>query len=88
MRLGHPSAPQWWDESFKSIAVKLPSGKVPLHNLSRILTCASRLNVAIPSALVEDLSAMLEGLGNQDHDNGLVKSILKVIKKKKNREVS
>ena len=44
--------------------------------------------MAIPSALVEDLSAMLEGLGNQDHDNGLVKSILKVIKKKKNREVS
>ena len=37
MKLGHASVPEWWEETFKSIALKLPTGKVPLHNISRLV---------------------------------------------------
>jgi hypothetical protein len=61
MRLGHASVPLWWEASFKSITEKLPTGKVPMHNLSKILSSAVRLNVPLPPALMQELSQIIQG---------------------------
>jgi hypothetical protein len=82
MRLGHASVPLWWEESFKSITEKLPSGKVPMHNLSKILTSAVRLNVPLPPALMQELSAMIEGQrALQDKEDEDFQNVTRIVRK-------